>query len=321
MSYNSKYAAELKKTEKQKKQSSVTRKEPESNSANPFSMVPQSGSVTAFGTDFFSNKPTPSATSKEMANAVDKEDEVSELADKFHEVLDLTKWESMPSHPPIYLATIEEVLDSTYAKPAPNSAVASFGDSGGFGPEIYENSLDTDLIFERFSKRVANEGEQCVRYELGGIPLAFQTDDVYHKLFTLKKPTSTVVTGAAFAVSTAPKRQYDISTLDRCSYCGKGRVFECQLMPYLINLLRTPSESDEARAANLTLEERRKEVERLVKGLKGGVRAEEMTGQEWGTCLLFTCEDDCCMEKNEQGEHWEARACWREEVVLVQWEM
>jgi pre-rRNA-processing protein TSR4 len=91
-------------------------------------------------------------------------------------------------------------------------------------------------------------------------------------------------------------------------------------MPHLIDSLRSPS-GDEVRNGKQSLEERQKEVERLVKGLKGGVEPGEVTGQEWGTCLVFTCEDDCCLEQNEKGEHWETRACWREEVVLVQWEL
>jgi pre-rRNA-processing protein TSR4 len=156
---------------------------------------------------------------------------------------------------------------------------------------------------------------------LGGTPLAFQTDDIYRKLFPVAKATSKTVTGAAFTVSIPPRRQYDVVSVDHCPICGKGRVFECQLMPHLINFLRTTSQGGEREGAKQTLEERQKEVERLIKGLHGGVSPNEVTGQEWGTCLIFVCEDDCCVEKNEKGEFWEARSCWREELVLVQWEL
>jgi pre-rRNA-processing protein TSR4 len=40
---------------------------------------------------------------------------------------------------------------------------------------------------------------------------------------------------------------------------------------------------------------------------------------EWGTCLVFTCENDCCMDV-EAAKKRELKECWQEEVVLVQWE-
>lgn len=159
------------------------------------------------------------------------------------------------------------------------------------------------------------------RYELGGTPLVFQTDDVYRKLFPLPKSAATTVTGAAFTIDNTPKRTYDASSIDRCSFCGKGRLFECQLMPHLINILRPSSDEDKKGAPEKSLEERQKEVEKLVKGVRGGVSPNEITGMEWGTCLVFACEDDCCIDKNEKGESWEATSCWREEVVLIQWEL
>jgi pre-rRNA-processing protein TSR4 len=126
-------------------------------------MSSQSNNTIAFGTDFFSNQALPSEAPKEEVQ--DEEDEVSDLANTLHDVsLDLSEWESVPSHPPLYLATTEEELSSTGTKSAPKDATAASGDgSDAFGPEIYENSLDTDPVFERFSKRVSSEGEQCVR--------------------------------------------------------------------------------------------------------------------------------------------------------------
>lgn len=154
---------------------------------------------------------------------------------------------------------------------------------------------------------------------MGGTPIAFQIDDTYRELFPLVKLGSTTVTGAVFSTVNSPRRQYDPTCVDRCSYCGKGRVFECQLMPHLISLLQKPH-GDGGKETSKTLEERKREVERLVKGVQGGASPDDMTGQEWGTCMIFVCSDDCCVEKNEKGERWETQSCWREEVVLVQWE-
>lgn len=324
LSYNAKYAKQLKRAEQKNAQPAAPDKEKSLKTQNPFSMNKAPTDANVFGTDFFA---VPSASASDSAKEVvpedsDKEDEVSELADALHDTtLDLSKWQSMPSHSPNYLATVEEVLTSSTEPKLVGGQTTGDGGDGGAGPETYENSLDTDQLFERFSRRVANEGEQCIRYELGGTPLVFQTDDVYRKLFPLSKSTSTTVTGAAFAPSSTPKRRYEASSVERCSYCGKGRVFECQLMPHLISLLKPSSRLGGVEDPKQSLEERQKEVERLIKGIKGGVKPDEVTGQEWGTCLVFACEDDCCIEKTEQGERWEARACWREEVVLVQWEL
>jgi pre-rRNA-processing protein TSR4 len=42
----------------------------------------------------------------------------------------------------------------------PDDAAAS---KGGFAPEGYENSLNTDHVFDRFSSRVSVEPSQCLR--------------------------------------------------------------------------------------------------------------------------------------------------------------
>jgi len=78
-------------------------------------------------------------------------------------------------------------------------------------------------------------------------------------------------------------------------------------MPNLINVLRSPEEEKRKKVSD---EERRKAVERALKG-EG---KNERQGMEWGTCLIFSCENDCC-------SGWEDKECWREEKVLVQWDV
>ena len=53
----------------------------------------------------------------------------------------------------------------------------------------------------------------------------------------------------------AGNRTYDPSGVGGCGKCGSKRVFECQMMPNTMN---------------------------VVKG-----------GMEWGTCLVFSCGADC----------------------------
>jgi pre-rRNA-processing protein TSR4 len=126
------------------------------------------------------------------------------------------------------------------------------------------------------------------------MPLFYQADAVYRSLHAIPPGTAVPVTGAVFAVSSsADKRTFNSASspmIEKCSICGSPRRFECQLMPNLINVLKKPAQS-----------------------------TSPDNQMEWGTCLVFTCENDCCMDV-EAGKKRELKECWREEVVLVQWE-
>jgi pre-rRNA-processing protein TSR4 len=81
-------------------------------------------------------------------------------------------------------------------------------------------------------------------------------------------------------------------------------------MPNLINVLKG---NDAEKGKNTTDEERRKLLEKSLNSDK----CEEKGEMEWGTCMVFSCENDCCVGDNGS----ELRECWREEVVLVQWDV
>lgn len=91
-------------------------------------------------------------------------------------------------------------------------------------------------------------------------------------------------------------------------------------MPHLISALQGSSTSQSAIPVRETgpeqgdLEARKKEVESLLK-TGGGKR-----GMEWGTCMVFSCAQDCCLEEGAGKEAKEAKEAWVEELVLVQWE-
>ncbi|TRM65168.1 programmed cell death protein 2 [Schizophyllum amplum] len=243
-------------------------------------------------------------------------------------------WRDAPAYPPLYLSTAAE-----YVPPEPKEKkqqiptaddLADFKDLGEFkGLEKYENSLDVDAVFERFVRRVGFEGEQCIRcLELGGTPLPFATDAVYDKLFPLPREPLIQVTGAAFKVTPPVRRTYEPASVPACPRCGGPRVFECQLMPNLINVLRAEDEKKEGQGADkgdkndkdasknnqdnktTDAEARRKELERALKGGKDA----DARGLDWGTCMVFSCAGDCCL--GEDGA--EAKECWREELVMIQ---
>lgn len=146
------------------------------------------------------------------------------------------------------------------------------------------------------------------RYELGGSPLPFASDKVLDSLYPIPKQAVIPVTKGEFMVQPAAhKRRYDPSSLPPCPVCKSRRIFECQLMPNLINVLQVPEAGSRAKKKPSD-EERRKEVEQILKESSGGM--------EWGTSMIFSCEKDCCVSDGES-----VQSCWREEVVLVQWDV
>ena len=147
------------------------------------------------------------------------------------------------------------------------------------------------------------------RYEFGGTPLPFASDKTFDTLFPVPGAAAPVmtVTKAAFDATPAQalRRTYAPSAVPRCPHCGGRRVFECQLVPNLINVLKRSEEGeDAAKRSKQTDEERRAEVMKALKGESGA-------GMDWGTCMIFSCEKDCS----------EGDKTWREELVLVQWDI
>ena len=128
------------------------------------------------------------------------------------------------------------------------------------------------------------------RYELGGNPLPYQVDVIFQRLYPASQP------GVA-------KRVFSPSSLPKCLKCGSDRVFECQLMPNLINVLGSAfGEGSKLPSKVVSDAERRKAVEKALK---------ERSGMEWGTVMIFSCAADCCHDGKEY---------FAEEEVLVQWE-
>ncbi|KAJ7453954.1 programmed cell death protein 2 [Mycena galericulata] len=316
--YNDAYAAKLEKKLSKQKQKAPAKSTPK---ANPFSAVgAPNTSPFGLGAQIFGSAP---AASSPPAEAVEDDDDAESDASSSDEelltalavtTLEESPWRSAPSYPPLYLSTCSEYLP---AQPKPKlppgvQVVDPLDDPGKGGKDVswmseaYENSLDVDQVFERFTKRVGYEGDQCVRYDLEGTPLPYASDSVLNSLFPMPPAPPLPVTKAAFTVVPPAKRTYDPSSIPLCPVCKSKRVFECQLMPNLINVLRNGDAEEKNK--KLTDEERRILVEEELK--RGKAR-----GMEWGTCLIFSCSKDCSL--NDDGT--EVRETWREEVVLIQW--
>lgn len=110
------------------------------------------------------------STSSGTSDSDEQEDE-SLITAMASTTLDSSQWASVPAYDILYLSTVAE-----YLPPAPKPKISKDAqvneddlESGGkskdatWSMEGYENSLDIDHAFERFSKRVGYEGEQCLR--------------------------------------------------------------------------------------------------------------------------------------------------------------
>ncbi|KAL1746788.1 programmed cell death protein 2 [Schizophyllum fasciatum] len=314
--YNAPYAEKLaQKAAKKREKQSAPAPAP-TPAANPFAMGGNAAAPNPFGlgAQIFGAPPAPAQDEEqgdESGSEFDTDSEHSLVVALASTNLDDSPWQKAPAYPPLYLSTASEyVPPEPKVKPrVPDPDAAAGADLGEFkGLEKYENSLDVDPVFERFVRRVGFEGEQCIRYELGGAPLPFAADAVYDKLFPVPKEAAVVVTKAAFDVKPPVKRTFEPANVPTCPLCGGPRVFECQLMPNLINVLRTTEGG--AKPAAKDADARRKEIEQALKGGKDP----EARGIDWGTCMVFSCEKDCCV--GEDGK--DAKDCWREELVMIQ---
>lgn len=151
----------------------------------------------------------------------------------------------------------------------------------------------------------------CSRYELAGTPLPYHTDAIYERLFPHPPPNQ-----APTAPKATGERMYDPRSIPPCPICSQPRVFECQLMPNAINALKSGNEPKLSAVPDDA--ERRKALAKILAKQPSGGASDEKTGMEWGTCMVFSCRDDCRIEDGTTRK--KLVECWREEFVLVQWE-
>ncbi|KIJ55452.1 hypothetical protein M422DRAFT_152016 [Sphaerobolus stellatus SS14] len=324
LKYNAKYASKLEKkkareAEKQARLEAEKKKleeEKKKQSVNPFSVSSGAPKQMAFGIgsqlfgateepDNESDVPEPPPSDTEAEDEEDEEDESSdETKESIMEGAEASpEWKTHPAYKPVYLSTESEYIPpAPKTKARPEKLLDSEVDVGDkkeqdWGMEGWEQSEDLDSTFDRFTKRVSSEPEQCVRYDLRGAPLPFGSrDKVYDRLFPQLPVPFTTKPGYA---PPPPPRTYQASSVDKCGKCGSPRVFECQLMPNLINVLRVQDKTKETKAEEGSLEEEERRKALL-----------SSAGMGWGTVFVFSCSKDCC-----DGEE-----SWREELALVQWD-
>ncbi|WVN90776.1 uncharacterized protein L203_106019 [Cryptococcus depauperatus CBS 7841] len=217
-------------------------------------------------------------------------------------------------HPAQYLSTIEE-----YILPADDVSIASSDENESleqkaeWREEGWEKILpkSIDEVFENFVRRLelADGGKkQVLRYELGGVPLPYSSaSPLTRELFPgAEKPL-------AKDEELNLEKLYNPKSIPPCPKCSSSRVFELQLVPSLINILRphtlsTTGEAPKTASSKASTEEdRKKELTKLAAGSKGDTSQDEKGEMEWGNVLVYGCEKDCVGIGEEWvGVEWEA---------------
>ena len=132
--------------------------------------VPESG-FEGFGVK--EDNPDPKDEGAEAGEDEDEEDDEDEelVTAMATATLDTSPWASAPRYSSLYMSTTAEYLPPTLKSSIPVVEEAPEEDGDGkkgkdvaWAMEGYENSMDVDHAFERFSKRVGYEAEQCIRY-------------------------------------------------------------------------------------------------------------------------------------------------------------
>lgn len=214
--------------------------------ANPFAKPASGGSANPFsaaGSSATSGAETIAAAAAETKSTPPTDAE-KDLPRTFAETLSLNNPPSAPAaapaapepwppeaerpapYPVSYLAEADyETLDPQPPAPPQNvrmmdvdgDAGSGSGGRGGGGKEdkdVFESTIDS--TFQKFADRLAQNPDQCIRYEFGGQPLLYSKGDAVGKALH---------DAAGAEVGRA---------LPRCGGCGSPRAFEVQLTPRAI---------------------------------------------------------------------------------------
>ncbi|KAJ2665687.1 hypothetical protein IWW48_000138 [Coemansia sp. RSA 1200] len=233
--------------------------------------------------------------------------------------------------------------------------------------EKYEQAVlpkGTDSAFSRFATVVAQNPAQVIRYQHGGIPLLYSLQDSAARTLVAKGEQSQKIllkpqekhlscrshqhqnceSGDSYnedeeeddyddddddvadngASCAQLSQRYTTENLPRCPACSGRRIFECQLMPALLTELPLSSQTSTiqkkphfgAEGSN----QNRFVGSQLLHSFDLGV--------EFGTIMVFVCENDChggktgvdYLGENAQSMAAYASATYYEELVLVQQE-
>ncbi|KAJ2724958.1 hypothetical protein GGI07_001620 [Coemansia sp. Benny D115] len=222
-----------------------------------------------------------------------------------------------------YREEIDQAMELAAAEASMRGKKAApTGDGEEWADEKYERTerpRGTDSAFERFVRIVSQNPEQIVRYQFSGKPLLYTLQDAAARQLGISATQDGYDSDSDDEDGVAGPHGYSTEALPRCEHCKGRRVFECQLMPALLSVL--PLAASAEAAAPLAV----KGGERLV----GSQLMQALDlGLEFGTMMVFVCENDChggktgtaYLGRTQASMDAYAPAQYYEELVLVQLE-
>lgn len=238
---------------------------------NPFSSKTLA-SVCAIPNSVPSSSETPATktlqapVTNDLHTSFTQKAQLSTLSPSIERLVTVEPWpseaESPPAYPVYHLDADYETLNAPkeFTK-APQSVDVNEMDlmsspSAGTqeDSEVFESTIDK--TFQSFADRLAQNPQQVLRYEFGGLPLLYsKVDAIGARLVSFH--SSSHPSNSRISVADKTKN----SGIPGCANCGSSRVFELQLTPQAIYEL---------------------EVDEM--GLEG---------MDWGTIIVGVCGKDC----------------------------
>ncbi|KAI0506494.1 programmed cell death protein 2 [Xylaria bambusicola] len=186
----------------------VVEPEPDTKTDKEAEALPKTFAETLSLNNPQANVPQPPTEPWPLESLQPKPYPISYLSEAEYETLD-------PTPPPVPQATMKMDVDD-------NS-----GSGGGKeDKEVFESTMDA--AFQRFADRLAQNPEQSIRYEFGGMPLLYSKTDAVGKALAASQPDGVGVTVTSGG---------GVKGMPRCPNCGGPRTFEVQLCPHAITEL------------------------------------------------------------------------------------
>lgn len=261
---------------------------------NPFAKPAAAASANPFSAPSTSSAPAPQQQKPESTPSPTITTSESDLPKTFAAALSLNNpqqpsgpppppvpWPAESDLPPPYPVSYLSEADYETLDPLPPAVPQAtsmeidedFGGGGGSSSkskskttkedkDVFESEIDG--TFQKFADRLAQNPDQCIRYEFGGAPLLYSKTDAVGRLLHDAPPDA----GNENSIG---------RVLPRCGHCGRARVFEVQLTPRAIVELE---EGDDAAGGG------------------GGA----LDGMDWGTVVVAVCEGDCVPRGTADGE-------------------
>lgn len=168
-------------------------------------------------------------------------------------------------YPSYHVDADQEALEGLTKTGATSEINTTIDNSSGITGENddldgYESAIDK--TFRKFADRLAENPDQILRYEFGGIPLLYSKRDAVGQMLD---PHQVPPAQKVNALS-RPNR----TGIPNCKNCGSTRVFELQLTPQAITELEAEDEG--------------------------------IDGLEWGTIIVGVCAANCSTKASEGGK-------------------